>query len=166
MQRDILPIVEGTTVNTKCGMVRTDHILFIAAGAFHVSKPSDLIPSCRAASRSASSSTRSGVTSSSNPHRASQRPRQAVHRPDGHGGIAIRFTDDAIERIADFATIVNDRTENIGARRLHTVMEKLLDEISFEGRTWSRKDITIDAAYVDKMLAEIVKNEDLSRYIL
>jgi ATP-dependent HslUV protease ATP-binding subunit HslU len=89
-----------------------------------------------------------------------------VHRPDGHGGIAIRFTDDAIERIADFATIVNDRTENIGARRLHTVMEKLLDEISFEGRTWSRKDITIDAAYVDKMLAEIVKNEDLSRYIL
>src|SRR6195256_1652731 len=167
VQRDILPIVEGTTVNTKYGMVRTDHILFIAAGAFHVSKPSDLIPELQG---------RFPIRVELHPLgrdefiRILTEPRSALVKQYialmDTEGIAIRFTDDAIERIADFATIVNDRTENIGARRLHTVMEKLLDEISFEGPDLVEKDITIDAAYVNKMLAEIVKNEDLSRYIL
>jgi ATP-dependent HslUV protease ATP-binding subunit HslU len=167
VQRDILPIVEGTTVNTKYGMVRTDHILFIAAGAFHVSKPSDLIPELQG---------RFPIRVELHPLgrdefiRILTEPRSALVKQYialmDTEGIAIRFTDDAIERIADFATIVNDRTENIGARRLHTVMEKLLDEISFEGPDLVDKDITIDAAYVEKMLAEIVKNEDLSRYIL
>jgi ATP-dependent HslUV protease ATP-binding subunit HslU len=167
VQRDILPIVEGTTVNTKYGMVRTDHILFIAAGAFHVSKPSDLIPELQG---------RFPIRVELHPLgrdefiRILTEPRSALVKQYialmDTEGIAIRFTDDAIERIADFATIVNDRTENIGARRLHTVMEKLLDEISFEGPDLVEKDITIDAAYVNRMLAEIVKNEDLSRYIL
>jgi ATP-dependent HslUV protease ATP-binding subunit HslU len=167
VQRDILPIVEGTTVNSKYGMVRTDHILFIAAGAFHVSKPSDLIPELQG---------RFPIRVELHPLgrdefiRILTEPRSALVKQYialmDTEGIAIRFTADAIERIADFATIVNDRTENIGARRLHTVMEKLLDEISFEGPDLVEKDITIDAAYVNKMLAEIVKNEDLSRYIL
>ncbi len=167
VQRDILPIVEGTTVNTKYGMVRTDHILFIAAGAFHVSKPSDLIPELQG---------RFPIRVELEPLgrnefiRILTEPRSALVKQYialmETEGVAIRFTADAIERIADFATIVNDRTENIGARRLHTVMEKLLDEISFEGPDLVDKDITIDAAYVTKMLAEIVKNEDLSRYIL
>ncbi|MEO8257422.1 MAG: ATP-dependent protease ATPase subunit HslU [Acidobacteriota bacterium] len=167
VQRDILPIVEGTTVNSKYGMVRTDHILFIAAGAFHVSKPSDLIPELQG---------RFPIRVELQPLgrdefiRILTEPRSALVKQYiallDTEGIAIRFTADAIERIADFATIVNDRTENIGARRLHTVMEKLLDEISFEGPDLVEKDVTIDAAYVDRMLAEIVKNEDLSRYIL
>jgi ATP-dependent HslUV protease ATP-binding subunit HslU len=167
VQRDILPIVEGTTVNTKYGMVRTDHILFIAAGAFHVSKPSDLIPELQG---------RFPIRVELHPLgrdefvRILTEPRSALVKQYialmDTEGITIRFTDDAIHRIADFATIVNDRTENIGARRLHTVMEKLLDEISFEGPDLVEKSITIDAAYVTKMLAEIVKNEDLSRYIL
>jgi ATP-dependent HslUV protease ATP-binding subunit HslU len=167
VQRDILPIVEGTTVNTKYGMVRTDHILFIAAGAFHVSKPSDLIPELQG---------RFPIRVELEPLgrdefiRILTEPRSALVKQYialmDTEGIAIRFTDDAIQRIADFATVVNDRTENIGARRLHTVMEKLLDEISFEGPDLQEKSVTIDAAYVTKMLAEIVKNEDLSRYIL
>jgi ATP-dependent HslUV protease ATP-binding subunit HslU len=167
VQRDILPIVEGTTVNTKYGMVRTDHILFIAAGAFHVSKPSDLIPELQG---------RFPIRVELQPLgrdefvRILTEPRSALVKQYialmDTEGITIRFTDDAIHRIADFATIVNDRTENIGARRLHTVMEKLLDEISFEGPDLVEKSITIDAAYVTRMLAEIVKNEDLSRYIL
>ena len=167
VQRDILPIVEGTTVNTKYGMVRTDHILFIAAGAFHVSKPSDLIPELQG---------RFPIRVELQPLgrdefvRILTEPRSALVKQYialmDTEGITLRFTDDAIERIADFATIVNDRTENIGARRLHTVMEKLLDEISFEGPDLGEKDVTIDAAYVTKMLEDIVKNEDLSRYIL
>jgi ATP-dependent HslUV protease ATP-binding subunit HslU len=167
VQRDILPIVEGTTVNTKYGMVRTDHILFIAAGAFHVSKPSDLIPELQG---------RFPIRVELEPLgrdefvRILTEPRSALVKQYvalmDTEGITIRFTDDAIERIADFATIVNDRTENIGARRLHTVMEKLLDEISFEGPDLVNKTVTIDAAYVTKMLADIVKNQDLSRYIL
>jgi ATP-dependent HslUV protease ATP-binding subunit HslU len=167
VQRDILPIVEGTTVNTKYGMVRTDHILFIAAGAFHVSKPSDLIPELQG---------RFPIRVELHPLgrdefiRILTEPRSALVKQYvalmDTEGITLRFTDDAIERIADFATIVNDRTENIGARRLHTVMEKLLDEISFEGPDLGVKDVTIDAAYVTKMLEDIVKNEDLSRYIL
>jgi ATP-dependent HslUV protease ATP-binding subunit HslU len=167
VQRDILPIVEGTTVNTKYGMVRTDHILFIAAGAFHVSKPSDLIPELQG---------RFPIRVELEPLgkdefvRILTEPRNALIKQYialmDTEGIDLAFTDDAIRRIADFATTVNERTENIGARRLHTVLEKLLDEISFEGPDLENKTVTIDDAYVTKMLADIVKNEDLSRYIL
>jgi ATP-dependent HslUV protease ATP-binding subunit HslU len=167
VQRDILPIIEGTTVNTKYGMVRTDHVLFIAAGAFHVSKPSDLIPELQG---------RFPIRVELEPLgkdefvRILTEPRSALIKQYmalmDTEGITLTFTDDAIRRIADFATTVNDRTENIGARRLHTVLEKLLDEISFEGPDLGDKTVTIDEAYVTKMLADIVKNEDLSRYIL
>jgi ATP-dependent HslUV protease ATP-binding subunit HslU len=167
VQRDILPIVEGTTVNTKYGMVRTDHILFIAAGAFHVSKPSDLIPELQG---------RFPIRVELEPLgrdefvRILTEPRSALIKQYtalmDTEGITLTFTDDAIRRIADYATTVNDRTENIGARRLATVLEKLLDEISFEGPDLADKIVTIDEAYVVKMLADIVKNEDLSRYIL
>jgi ATP-dependent HslUV protease ATP-binding subunit HslU len=167
VQRDILPIIEGTTVNTKYGMVRTDHVLFIAAGAFHVSKPSDLIPELQG---------RFPIRVELEPLgkdefvRILTEPRSALIKQYmalmDTEGITLTFTDEAIRRIADFATTVNDRTENIGARRLHTVLEKLLDEISFEGPDLGDKTVTIDEAYVTKMLADIVKNEDLSRYIL
>jgi ATP-dependent HslUV protease ATP-binding subunit HslU len=167
VQRDILPIVEGTTVNTKHGMVRTDHILFIAAGAFHVSKPSDLIPELQG---------RFPIRVELEPLgrdefvRILREPRHALITQYvallATEGLTLSFTDDAIERIAALAAMVNERTENIGARRLHTVMEKLLDVISFEGPDRVEKSITIDAGYVDQMLGDIVKNEDLSRYIL
>jgi len=167
VQRDILPIIEGTTVNSKYGMVRTDHILFIAAGAFHVSKPSDLIPELQG---------RFPIRVELEPLgkddfvRILTEPKNALIKQYialmDTEGITLRFLEDAIDRIADFATRVNERTENIGARRLHTVMERLLDEISFEGPDLRDKMITIDASYVDRMLAAIVKNEDLSRYIL
>jgi ATP-dependent HslUV protease ATP-binding subunit HslU len=167
VQRDILPIVEGTTVNTKHGMVRTDHILFIAAGAFHVSKPSDLIPELqgRFPIRVELEPLGKGdfVRILTEPKNALVKQYVALLETEG---VTIRFTDEAIDRIAEFATLVNERTENIGARRLHTVMEKLLDEISFEAPELLDKQITIDAAYVDRMLGEIVRNEDLSRYIL
>ena len=167
VQRDILPIVEGTTVNTKHGMVRTDHILFIAAGAFHVSKPSDLIPELQGRFPIRVELQALGkeefVRILTEPRSALVKQYTALMETEG---ITLTFTDDAIRRVADFATIVNDRTENIGARRLHTVMEKLLDEISFEGPDLVDKRVQIDDAYVQKMLAEIVKNEDLSRYIL
>src|SRR5881392_3249631 len=167
VQRDILPIIEGTTVNTKYGMVRTDHILFIAAGAFHVSKPSDLIPELQG---------RFPIRVELEPLgkedfvRILTEPKNALIKQYialmSTEGVRLTFTDDAVHRIADFATIVNERTENIGARRLHTVMEKLLDDISFEGPDLAEKRVIIDDAYVTRMLAEIVKNEDLSRYIL
>jgi ATP-dependent HslUV protease ATP-binding subunit HslU len=167
VQRDILPIIEGTTVNTKYGMVRTDHILFIAAGAFHVSKPSDLIPELQGRFPIRVELEPLGkddfVRILTEPKNALVKQYEALMETEG---ITLRFLDEAIDRIADFATRVNERTENIGARRLHTVMERLLDEISFEGPDLREKSITIDAAYVDKMLASIVKNEDLSRYIL
>jgi ATP-dependent HslUV protease ATP-binding subunit HslU len=167
VQRDILPIVEGTTVNTKYGMVKTDHILFIAAGAFHVSKPSDLIPELQGRFPIRVELEALGrdefVRILTEPRSALVKQYMALMDTEG---ITLTFTDDAIHRIADFATRVNERTENIGARRLHTVMEKLLDEISFEGPDLVNKRVTIDAAYVEKMLADIVKNEDLSRYIL
>jgi ATP-dependent HslUV protease ATP-binding subunit HslU len=167
VQRDILPIVEGTTVNTKYGMVRTDHILFIAAGAFHVSKPSDLIPELQGRFPIRVELHALGkdefVRILTEPRSALIKQYTALMETEG---IELSFTDDAIHKIAELATIVNDRTENIGARRLHTVMEKLLDEISFEGPDLVNKRVTIDEAYVTKMLAEIVKNEDLSRYIL
>src|SRR5688572_21227137 len=167
VQRDILPIVEGTTVNTKYGMVKTDHILFIAAGAFHVSKPSDLIPELQG---------RFPIRVELEPLgrqdfvRILTEPKNALVRQYtallGTEGVILHFTPDAIERLADVAAMVNERTENIGARRLHTVMEKLLDNVSFDAPDLIEKDLTIDAAYVDRMLAEIARNEDLSRYIL
>jgi len=167
VQRDILPIVEGTTVNTKHGMVKTDHILFVAAGAFHVSKPSDLIPELQG---------RFPIRVELEPlgqHefvRILTEPRSALVKQYtalmATEGIELGFATDAIELIAEFAAVVNERTENIGARRLQTVMERLLDEISFEGPELAEKTITIDAVYVRRMLADIVKNEDLSRYIL
>src|SRR5215218_8459361 len=160
VQRDILPIVEGTTVNTKYGMVRTDHILFIAAGAFHVSKPSDLIPELQGRFP-----IRVELEALGKEEFIRILTKQYTALMDTEG-IELTFLEEAIHRIAEFATIVNERTENIGARRLHTVMERLLDEISFEGPDLRDKIITIDAAYVDRMLAAIVKNEDLSRYIL
>jgi ATP-dependent HslUV protease ATP-binding subunit HslU len=167
VQRDILPIVEGTTVNTKYGMVKTDHILFIAAGAFHVSKPSDLIPELQG---------RFPIRVELEPLgredfvRILTEPKNALVRQYtallGTEGITLHFTPDSIERLADVATMVNERTENIGARRLHTVMEKLLDNVSFDAPDLVEKELTIDAAYVDRMLSEIARNEDLSRYIL
>ena len=167
VQRDILPIVEGTTVNTKYGMVRTDHILFIAAGAFHVSKPSDLIPELQGRFPIRVELEPLGredfIRILTEPKNALVRQYTALLSTEG---IAIEFKADAIERIADFATLVNERTENIGARRLHTMMEKLLDQISFEAPDLDEKKITIDGAYVDRMLSDIARNEDLSRYIL
>ena len=167
VQRDILPIVEGTTVNTKHGMVRTDHILFIAAGAFHVSKPSDLIPELQGRFPIRVELEALGkddfVRILTEPRNALVKQYVALMDTEG---IELEFTPEAIDRIAEFATLVNDRTENIGARRLHTVMEKLLDEISFEGPDLVEKRVRIDGDYVSRMLAEIVRNEDLSRYIL
>jgi ATP-dependent HslUV protease ATP-binding subunit HslU len=167
VQRDILPIVEGTTVNTKHGLVRTDHILFVAAGAFHVSKPSDLIPELQGRFPIRVELEALGrvefVRILTEPRNALIKQYVALMATEG---VDLVFTEDAIELIAEYAAIVNDRTENIGARRLHTVMERLLDEISFEGPDLVEKSITIDADYVRRMLADIVKNEDLSRYIL
>ncbi|MFB3853476.1 MAG: ATP-dependent protease ATPase subunit HslU [Vicinamibacterales bacterium] len=167
VQRDILPIVEGTTVNTKYGMVATDHILFIAAGAFHVSKPSDLIPELQGRFPIRVELDALGrddfVRILTEPRNALVRQYKALLETEG---VTLEFSDDAIGRIADFATLVNETTENIGARRLHTVMEKLLDQVSFEGPELEGKSITIDAAYVDRMLGDIARNEDLSRYIL
>jgi ATP-dependent HslUV protease ATP-binding subunit HslU len=167
VQRDILPIVEGTTVNTKYGMVRTDHILFIAAGAFHVSKPSDLIPELQG---------RFPIRVELEPLgrdefvRILTEPRSALIKQYialmATEHVTLEFTPEAIGRIAELATIVNERTENIGARRLHTVMERLLDEVSYDGPELGGRTIQIDVAYVDRMLADIAKRDDLSRYIL
>ena len=167
VQRDILPIVEGTTVNTRYGMVRTDHILFLAAGAFHVSKPSDLIPELqgrfpiRVELESLTIDDFKRILTE--PKNALIKQYQAMMDTEG---VTIQFTTDAIDSIANFAARVNEQTENIGARRLQTIMEKLLEEISFEGPDLEPKRQVIDAAYVDKMLAETVKDQDLSRYIL
>ena len=167
VQRDLLPLIEGTTVNTKYGMVRTDHILFIAAGAFHVSKPSDLIPELQGRFPIRVELEALGreefVRILTEPKSALIKQYTALLSTED---VAITFTDGAVGRIADYATMVNERTENIGARRLHTVMEKLLDEVSFDAPDLHEKAITIDEAYVDRMLADIVRNEDLSRYVL
>ena len=167
VQRDILPIVEGTTVNTKYGMVRTDHILFIAAGAFHVSKPSDLIPELQGRFPIRVELEALGredfIRILTEPKSALVRQYTALLSTEG---IELHFTSGAIERLADVATLVNERTENIGARRLHTVMEKLLDELSFDAPEMGEQEVTIDDAYVDRMLSDIARNEDLSRYIL
>lgn len=167
VQRDILPIVEGTTVNTRYGFVRTDHILFIAAGAFHVSKPSDLIPELqgrfpiRVELKSLTEA--DFIRILREPKNALIKQYQALLDTEG---IKLNFTQDAIEEIASFAARVNETTENIGARRLHTILEKLLEEISFDGPDLKRKTVKVDAVYVRKQLADIVKDQDLSRYIL
>jgi ATP-dependent HslUV protease ATP-binding subunit HslU len=167
VQRDILPIVEGTTVNTRYGFVRTDHILFIAAGAFHVAKPSDLIPELQGRFpirvELDSLTVEDFVRILTEPQNALIKQYIALLETEG---IKLTFPDEAVQEIARFAATVNENTENIGARRLHTIMEKLLDEISFEGPDLKKKTIKIDAAYVQKMLADIVKDQDLSRYIL
>jgi ATP-dependent HslUV protease ATP-binding subunit HslU len=167
VQRDILPIVEGTTVNSRYGMVRTDHILFIAAGAFHVSKPSDLIPELqgrfpiRVELESLTIEDFKRILTE--PRNALIKQYQAMMETEG---VKIEFSSDAIDSIANFAAQVNQQTEDIGARRLQTIMEKLLEEISFEGPDLEPKQQRIDAAYVENMLSETVKDQDLSRYIL
>ncbi len=167
VQRDILPIVEGTTVNTRYGMVRTDHILFIAAGAFHVSKPSDLIPELQGRFpirvELDSLTEEDFIRILTEPKNALIKQYTALLETEG---VRLQFTDDAIAAIAHFAAQVNAQTENIGARRLHTILEKLLDEVSFEAPELRRRTFRVDEAYVKKQLAEIVKDQDLSRYIL
>src|SRR5882762_4946238 len=167
VQRDILPIVEGSTVNTRYGMVRTDHILFIAAGAFHVSKPSDLIPELQGRFpirvELKSLTVEDFVRILKEPQSALIKQYTALLETEG---IKLSFADDALEEVAKFAAQVNETSENIGARRLHTIMEKLLEEISFEGPDLKKKSIKIDRAYVRAQLADIVKDQDLSRYIL
>jgi ATP-dependent HslUV protease ATP-binding subunit HslU len=167
VQRDILPIIEGTTVNTRYGMIRTDHILFIAAGAFHVTKPSDLIPELqgRLPIRVELQSLKEEdfVRILTEPKNALIKQYIALLETEG---LKLNITEDAVETIAKFATSVNEQTENIGARRLHTILEKVLEELSFEASDLKKKNVKIDAAYVNKQLAEIVKNQDLSRYIL
>ncbi len=167
VQRDILPIVEGTTVNTRHGFVRTDHILFVAAGAFHVSKPSDLIPELqgrfpiRVELKSLTET--DFIRILKEPKSALIKQYSALLETEG---IKLSFSEDSLIEIARIAAQVNDSAENIGARRLHTIMEKLLEDISFDGPDLKKKNIKIDAAYVKKQLAEIVKDQDLSRYIL
>ncbi len=167
VQRDLLPIVEGTTVTTRYGLVRTDHILFIAAGAFHVSKPSDLIPELQG---------RFPIRVELDPLyredfiRILTEPQNALIKQYkallATEDINLEFTPEAIEEIAEIATLVNQRTENIGARRLHTIMEKLLEDISFTAPEQREKNVLIDAAYVQDKLRSIIRDEDLSRYIL
>jgi ATP-dependent HslUV protease ATP-binding subunit HslU len=167
VQRDLLPIVEGTTVSTRYGMVKTDHILFIAAGAFHVSKPSDLIPELQGRFpirvELESLTQEDFIRILTEPKNALIKQYIALLSTEG---MALSFTPEAIAEIAKIAYLVNQRTENIGARRLHTIMERLLDEISFDAPDRGRKEVTLDEKYVQEKLAEIVKDEDLSRYIL
>jgi ATP-dependent HslUV protease ATP-binding subunit HslU len=167
VQRDILPIVEGTTVSTRYGMVRTDHILFIAAGAFHVSRPADLIPELQGRFpirvELESLSVCDFVRILTEPQNALTKQYVALMETEG---IRLSFTDEATFEIASFAALVNESTENIGARRLHTIMERLLDELSFEGPDMAGKTVEVDAAYVQRMLADIAGDQDLSRYIL
>ncbi len=167
VQRDILPIVEGTTVNTRYGFVRTDHILFIAAGAFHVSKPSDLIPELqgrfpiRVELQSLTEDDFLRILKE--PKNALVKQYEALLETEG---IKLKFTEDALREIARIAAHVNETAENIGARRLHTIMEKVLEELSFEAPDLRRKTFRVDAEYVRKQLADIVADEDLSKYIL
>ena len=167
VQRDILPIVEGTTVNTRYGMVRTDHILFIAAGAFHTTKPSDLIPELQGRFPIR---VELGSLSEADFIRILTEPKNALIKQYiallDTEGLKLSFTEDAIAAIARFAATVNEHTENIGARRLHTILEKVLEDISFEAPEMKKKTVKIDAAYVQKQLVNIVKDQDLSRYIL
>ena len=167
VQRDILPIVEGTTVNTRYGMVRTDHVLFIAAGAFHTTKPSDLIPELQGRFpirvELSSLSEADFVRILTEPKNALIK--QSVALLDTEG-LKVTFSEDGVAAIARFAALVNDQTENIGARRLHTILEKVLEEISFDAPDMKKRSVKIDGAYVQKQLADVVKDQDLSRYIL
>jgi len=167
VQRDILPIVEGTTVNTRHGFVRTDHILFIAAGAFHVSKPSDMIPELQGRFpirvELKTLTVADFIRILKEPKNALIKQYTALLETEG---VKLVFSDDALEEVAKFAAQVNETSENIGARRLHTIMEKLLEEISFEGPDLKKKTVKVDRAYVRGQLADIVKDQDLSRYIL
>ena len=167
VQRDLLPLVEGTTVNTRHGLVRTDHILFVASGAFHVSKPSDLIPELQGRFpirvELQSLGTDEFVRILTEPKNALVSQYRALLLTEG---IEIDFTPDAVRAMAELAAHVNQRSENIGARRLHTIMEKLLDTISFDAPDMAERKVVIDRPYVQRMLADIVKDEDLSRYIL
>ena len=167
VQRDILPIVEGTTVNTRYGMIRTDHILFVAAGAFHVSKPSDLIPELQGRFpirvEMKALTTEDFFRILTEPKNALIKQYTALMDTEG---IRLKFSNDAISEIAAVASQVNEDTENIGARRLHTIMERVLEEISFEGPDLKKKTVNIDAAYVNERLSEISRDQDLSRYIL
>ena len=167
VQRDLLPLVEGTTVSTKYGMVKTDHILFVASGAFHLSKPSDLIPELqgrfpiRVELQSLSVDDFEAILTQT--HASLTRQYQALLATEG---VTLQFTPEGITRLARIAFEVNERTENIGARRLSTVMERLLDDVSFDAAGMAGKTVEIDAAYVDTRLSELSQNEDLSRYIL
>jgi ATP-dependent HslUV protease ATP-binding subunit HslU len=167
VQRDILPIVEGTTVNTRYGMVRTDHILFIAAGAFHTTKPSDLIPELQGRFPIR---VELGSLSEADFIRILTEPKNALIKQYvallDTESVKLAFTEDAVASIARFAASVNEHTENIGARRLHTILEKVLEEISFDAPELKKKTVKVDSAYVQKQLANIVKDQDLSRYIL
>jgi ATP-dependent HslUV protease ATP-binding subunit HslU len=167
VQRDLLPLVEGTTVSTKYGMVKTDHILFIASGAFHLSKPSDLIPELqgrfpiRVELQSLSVEDFVAILTQTTASLVKQY--QALLATEE---VTIEFSDEGIKRLAQIAFDVNERTENIGARRLSTVMERLLDDVSFNATNLAGQVVQVDAAYVESRLAELSKNEDLSRYIL
>ncbi len=167
VQRDLLPLVEGTTVNTKYGMIKTDHILFIASGAFHLAKPSDLIPELqgrfpiRVELESLSIDDFKSILTST--HASLTKQYEALLATEG---VTIEFVDEGIHRLAEIAFSVNERTENIGARRLYTVMEKLLEEISFSAGSQKDQVVRIDAAYVNERLDALAVNEDLSRYVL
>ena len=167
VQRDLLPLVEGTTVTTKYGLVKTDHILFIASGAFHLAKPSDLIPELqgrfpiRVELGSLSVDDFEAILTST--HASLIKQYQALLATEG---VTLEITPEGVRRLAQIAFDVNERTENIGARRLATVMERLLDEVSFDAPNRSGQTVSIDAAAVDAKLAELSRNEDLSRYIL
>jgi ATP-dependent HslUV protease ATP-binding subunit HslU len=167
VQRDLLPLVEGCTVNTKYGMLRTDHILFIASGAFHISKPSDLIPELqgrlpiRVELNALTVEDFSRILTE--PDASLSEQYAALMQTEG---VSLSFTEEGIARIAEVAFDVNERTENIGARRLHTLMERLLETLSYEAPDREGDSISIDAAYVDQQLSALAQNEDLSRYIL
>jgi ATP-dependent HslUV protease ATP-binding subunit HslU len=167
VQRDLLPIVEGSTVTTKYGPVKTDHVLFIASGAFHTSKPSDLVPEMQGRFpirvELDSLGKNEFVRILTEPRNSLILQYTALLKTEG---IDVRFQDDAIIRIAAIAEEVNNSTENIGARRLHTLMERLLEDILFDAPDMEEKQIVIDEAYVDNKLGDIKDNEDLSRYIL
>ena len=167
VQRDLLPLVEGSTVSTKHGMVKTDHILFIASGAFHMSKPADLIPELQGRLpirvELDDLGTEEFVRILTEPDASLTEQYSALMKTES---VSLDFAQDSIRRIAEIAFDINERTENIGARRLHTVMERLLESVSFEATDEPGSSIVIDAAFVDKQLGELVKDEDLSRYIL
>jgi ATP-dependent HslUV protease ATP-binding subunit HslU len=167
VQRDLLPLVEGTTVSTKYGMIKTDHILFIASGAFHLAKPSDLIPELQGRFpirvELSSLSAEDFVQILTNTDACLTRQYEALL---GTEGVELEFTPDAVRRLAEITFAVNEKTENIGARRLYTAMEKLLEEVSFNAEKHHGEKIVVDAAYVDSKLKSLSQSEDLARYVL